>query len=306
MTIFTDLKCTLSKNRSDRLAELVIAGHSLGAGLAMMLQADICQVKTKECHKNFKKAFDEAPEFKDFLRSSTCYGFAGMFAKVGEVPEALTTHLTSTVRNFIYRDDLVPRAYGALDVEAVMKSLGQQLSQKYRAMSKNEEYQAGECGRRLKAFEHRQDADEKINCFLDSSKWGDYTQMRRMLNEDPSLALKRRISSQKSALMQVVYNAVCCGKIDMQDVVALLECYPNVEEIRLAQKDVREALDKAKQVKQKGEDCSRRASAFATARPADQVSTLLGKISALADKYTEENRAFNIKTLLDDLKESSE
>merc|ERR1719265_166252 len=578
MTIFTDLKCTLSKNRSDRLAELVITGHSLGAGLAMMLQADICQVNTKECAKNFKNFFDEAPEFKDFLRSSICYGFAGpmVFAKVGEVPAALTTHLTSTVWNFIFRNDLVPRAYAALDIEAVLKSLGQHLSQKYRVMSKLADFvlwgaslkSASEALEALKktldlrqfekhagkyvhccqvvvigkrsapwncvrvtpsALSHHQmatyrvslewpttetfeahvvqwakesdeaakpgmsdssvwssaqtfdwadllstlsnkhpdtfvlpdgedkhfvhlavlqgqtqgmlnliellrrganplrrtglngdglsivevvrledgdpfkvwlaglvsvaeqlskagcegsdiaawivkqwdenkqlphvdgdtfcklkrqnlalqgacqeqiedgedenesysdalarieerhgkgtlerqklevDADEKVNSFLDSSKWGDYPQMRRMLKEDPTLALKRRISSQWSALMQVVYNAVCCGKIDMQDVVSLLECYPNVEEIRLAQKDVREALDKAKQVKQKGEDCSKhRASAFATSAPAEQVSKLLGKISALADKYTEENRAFNIKTLLDDLKESSE
>mmetsp|Transcript_139762 Transcript_139762/g.256466 ORF Transcript_139762/g.256466 Transcript_139762/m.256466 type:complete len:1095 (+) Transcript_139762:53-3337(+) len=177
MTIFTDLKCTLSTDypwskfglkvhqsmwadlkealkdgseapglvlklfntwKENQSARLIITGHSLGAGIAMLLQAYIwIQANTKECDPDFKKAFEEDTEFKGFLQTSRCFGFAGpmVLSKVGEVPAGLTKHLIDEVKNFMFRNDLVPRAYAALDVEAVMRDLGQQLTQRYRIVS---------------------------------------------------------------------------------------------------------------------------------------------------------------------------
>jgi len=628
MTIFTDLKCTLSTDypwskfglkvhqsmwadlkealkdgseapglvlklfntwKENQSARLIIAGHSLGAGIAMLLQAYIwIQANTEERDCNFQKAFDEAPEFKKFLRSSTCYGFAGpmVFAKVKtrEVPADLTKHLTSTVTNYMFREDLVPRAYGALDVEAVMKKLGQELSARHRikgaifelvlraatssstsqevldklkraidlgefkkhadefvhccrvvvigqrgvawnclsvtpealahhkmttyrtsleqpttetfketpvewaketqeattpemndssvwssarnsnwthvlsalsnkhpdsfespeanhfvhlaALQGQEEF-GEEDGKRtliellrrganplkrnrdgksivevvtledghpfkvwlanlvdfaeelsrvgcegsdlakqvisqwdenhkqllnlngdalcqlkrrnleLRGIQKEQIEDgedksesfsdalariekkngkatlekqrvefsenEKIHCFLDCAKWGNYSQMHEMLKEDPSLAYKR-ILTRWSALMQVVYNSSCCGKIDMQDVVALLLCYPDVDAIRSAQKDIIEAqTHAAKEATQLEEGLGSRESPptrrgargtpLLEASQVMRVPLLLDKISALADEYTQEKREFDIKTLVSDIRE---
>jgi len=628
MTIFTDLKCTLSTDypwskfglkvhqsmwadlkealkdgseapglvlklfntwKENQSARLIITGHSLGAGIAMLLQAYIwIQANTEERDCNFQKAFDEAPEFKEFLRSSTCYGFAGpmVFAKVKtrEVPADLTKHLTSTVTNYMFREDLVPRAYGALDVEAVMKKLGQELSARHRikgaifelvlraatssstsqevldklkraidlgefkkhadefvhccrvvvigqrgvawnclsvtpealahhkmttyrtsleqpttetfketqvewaketqeattpemndssvwssarnsnwthvlsalsnkhpdsfespeanhfvhlaALQGQEEF-GEEDGKRtliellrrganplkrnrdgksivevvtledghpfkvwlanlvdfaeelsrvgcegsdlakqvisqwdenhkqllnlngdalcqlkrrnleLRGIQKEQIEDgedksesfsdalariekkngkatlekqrvefsenEKIHCFLDCAKWGNYSQMHEMLKEDPSLAYKR-ILTRWSALMQVVYNSSCCGKIDMQDVVALLLCYPDVDAIRSAQKDIIEAqTHAAKEATQLEEGLGSRESPptrrgargtpLLEASQVMRVPLLLDKISALADEYTQEKREFDIKTLVNDIRE---
>mmetsp|Transcript_160962 Transcript_160962/g.285340 ORF Transcript_160962/g.285340 Transcript_160962/m.285340 type:complete len:108 (-) Transcript_160962:78-401(-) len=100
----------------------------------------------------------------------------------------------------------------------------------------------------------------------------------------------------------------------MQDVVALLLCYPDVDAIRSAQKDIIEAQTHAAKEATRHEEGlgsrdspptrrGARGTPLLEASRVMQVPSLLGKISALADEYTQEKREFDIKTLVSDIRE---